>query len=112
MRRLAALAASDSDRCSGGAAVEGDLGGGNARDEGDQLGDRHRLGAGADLVGFPEVDVDEEGYVKVEEPSTKTNLEGVFAVGDVRLDSMKRVASAVGEGAMAVHLLHRYLATT
>ena len=36
---------------------------------------------------------------------------GVFAAGDVRLDSMKRVASAVGEGAMAVHLVHRYLAT-
>ena len=31
--------------------------------------------------------------------------------GDVRLDSMKRVASAVGEGAMAVYLVHRYLAT-
>ena len=36
---------------------------------------------------------------------------GVFAAGDVRLDSMKRVASAVGEGAMAIYLVHRYLAT-
>ena len=36
---------------------------------------------------------------------------GVFAAGDVRLDSMKRVASAVGEGAMSVYLVHRYLAT-
>ncbi len=35
----------------------------------------------------------------------------MFAAGDVRFDSMKRVASAVGEGAMAVHLVHRYLAT-
>jgi thioredoxin reductase (NADPH) len=35
----------------------------------------------------------------------------VFAAGDVRLDSMKRVASAVGEGAMSVYLTHRYLAT-
>ena len=41
----------------------------------------------------------------------ETSVPGVFAVGDVRLESMKRVASAVGEGAMAVHLLHRYLAT-
>ena len=41
----------------------------------------------------------------------ETSLPGVFAAGDVRLDSMKRVASAVGEGAMAVHLVHRYLAT-
>ena len=35
----------------------------------------------------------------------------VFAAGDVRLNSMKRVASAVGEGAMSVYLVHRYLAT-
>jgi len=41
----------------------------------------------------------------------ETSIPGVFAAGDVRLDSMKRVASAVGEGAMAVHLVHRYLAT-
>jgi thioredoxin reductase (NADPH) len=43
--------------------------------------------------------------------SLETSLPGVFAAGDVRLDSMKRVASAVGEGAMAVYLVHRYLAT-
>jgi thioredoxin reductase (NADPH) len=42
----------------------------------------------------------------------ETSLPGVFAAGDVRLDSMKRVASAVGEGAMAIYLVHRYLATT
>jgi thioredoxin reductase (NADPH) len=42
----------------------------------------------------------------------ETSVPGVFAAGDVRLDSMKRVASAVGEGAMAVHLVHRYLAMT
>ncbi|MFG1819550.1 FAD-dependent oxidoreductase [Kribbella sp. NPDC049174] len=41
----------------------------------------------------------------------ETSLPGVFAAGDVRLDSMKRVASAVGEGAMSVYLVHRYLAT-
>jgi thioredoxin reductase (NADPH) len=34
---------------------------------------------------------------------------GVFAVGDVRAESVKRVASAVGEGAMAVSLVHRWL---
>ena len=42
----------------------------------------------------------------------ETSVPGVFAAGDVRLDSMKRVASAVGEGAMATYLVHRYLATT
>lgn len=41
----------------------------------------------------------------------ETSVPGVFAAGDVRLNSMKRVASAVGEGAMAVYLVHRYLAT-
>jgi thioredoxin reductase (NADPH) len=33
----------------------------------------------------------------------------VFAAGDVRLDSMKRVASAVGAGAVSVYFAHRYL---
>jgi thioredoxin reductase (NADPH) len=41
----------------------------------------------------------------------ETSVPGVFAAGDVRLDSMKRVAAAVGEGAMSVYLVHRYLAT-
>ena len=40
----------------------------------------------------------------------ETSRPGVFAVGDVRSGSVKRVASAVGEGAMAVRLLHDHLA--
>ena len=40
----------------------------------------------------------------------ETSVPGVFAAGDVRANSVKRVASAVGEGAMAVTLIHRYLA--
>ncbi|MGO9209843.1 MAG: FAD-dependent oxidoreductase [Terriglobales bacterium] len=40
----------------------------------------------------------------------ETSLPGVFAVGDVRSGNVKRVASAVGEGAIAVHLVHRALA--
>jgi thioredoxin reductase (NADPH) len=39
----------------------------------------------------------------------ETNAPGVFAAGDVRHGSVKRCASAVGEGAMAVTLVHRYL---
>jgi len=39
----------------------------------------------------------------------ETSLPGVFAAGDVRFQSAKRVASAVGDGAMAVMLVHRYL---
>ncbi|NKY87107.1 FAD-dependent oxidoreductase [Nocardia veterana] len=40
----------------------------------------------------------------------ETSIPGVFVAGDVRSESAKRVASAVGEGAMAVMLVHRYLA--
>ena len=40
----------------------------------------------------------------------ETSVPGVFVAGDARSDSVKRVASAVGEGAMAVTLVHRYLA--
>jgi thioredoxin reductase (NADPH) len=42
----------------------------------------------------------------------ETSLPGVFAAGDVRSGSVKRVASAVGEGALAVTLVHAYLAAT
>jgi thioredoxin reductase (NADPH) len=40
----------------------------------------------------------------------ETNLPGVFAVGDIRAGSVKRVASAVGEGSMAVQFVHQVLA--
>jgi thioredoxin reductase (NADPH) len=42
----------------------------------------------------------------------ETTLPGVFAVGDVRHGSIKRVASAVGEGSIAIRLVHDYLALT
>ena len=41
----------------------------------------------------------------------ETSAPGVFAAGDVRSESIKRCASAVGEGSMAVQFVHRYLAT-
>jgi len=40
----------------------------------------------------------------------ETTLPGVFAVGDIRSGSVKRVASAVGEGSVAISLVHRVLA--
>ena len=40
----------------------------------------------------------------------ETNLPGVFAAGDVRYGSVKRCAAAIGEGSMAVALVHRRLA--
>src|SRR5258706_1693868 len=39
----------------------------------------------------------------------ETSVPGIFTAGDVRHGSIKRVASSVGEGAMAVHFIHRYL---
>lgn len=53
------------------------------------------------------VDLDDKGYVRTggsQALPLETNLPGVLAVGDVRSGSIKRVASAVGEGAMAVRL--------
>jgi thioredoxin reductase (NADPH) len=40
----------------------------------------------------------------------ETSIPGVFSAGDVRHGSVKRVASAVGEGAIAIQLAHEYLA--
>ncbi len=61
---------------------------------------------GQDLLGLSPT-----AWTEARAPFTlETSVPGVFAAGDVRLDSMKRVASAVGEGAMSVYLVHRYLA--
>ena len=49
-------------------------------------------------------DLDRDPYL------LESSIPGVFAAGDVRAQSVKRVASAVGEGALAVTLVHRYLA--
>jgi thioredoxin reductase (NADPH) len=68
-----------------------------------------------------QVELDEKGFILTGlsaeprgehglEPSMlETSLPGVFAAGDVRSGSVKRVASAVGEGAMAVQLVHAHL---
>jgi len=40
----------------------------------------------------------------------ETSLPAVFAVGDARAGNVKRVASAVGEGAISVHMVHQTLA--
>ena len=56
-----------------------------------------------------QIEMDAEGYIKTQPDSTKTSVPGVFAAGDVRSGSVKRVAGAVGDGAMAVALAHRRL---
>ena len=58
-------------------------------------------------------DVREHGWPLPREPyPLETSVPGVFVAGDVRSRSIKRVASAVGEGSMAVSLIHEYLAST
>jgi thioredoxin reductase (NADPH) len=64
------------------------------------------------LMSGPELVVDRKrpsGFDDRDPWPLETNVPGVFVAGDVRSDSVKRVASAVGEGAMAVTLVHRYL---
>ncbi len=61
---------------------------------GPDLGDRREL---------PAWDLDRAPYL------LESSVPGVFVAGDVRAQSVKRVASAVGEGALAVTLVHRYL---
>ena len=55
------------------------------------------------------VDRDEQGFILANE-RLETSVPGVFVAGDVRAGSVKRIASAVGEGAMAVQFIHGYLA--
>ena len=57
-------------------------------------------------------DVHEHGWALPRDPyPLETSVPGVFVAGDVRSRSIKRVASAVGEGSMAVSLIHEYLAS-
>jgi thioredoxin reductase (NADPH) len=74
----------------------------------------------------PEIEKDAKGFIKTGAHVAasdqwqlnrspfflETSRPGVFAAGDVRCDSVKRVASAVGEGAMAVQFIHEYLKET
>jgi thioredoxin reductase (NADPH) len=55
------------------------------------------------------VDRDEQGFIRSND-RMETSVPGVFVAGDVRAGSVKRIASAVGEGAMAVQSIHSYLA--
>ena len=71
----------------------------------------------------PEIERDAKGFVRTGPALARsphwtarrqpflleTSRPGVFAAGDVRSGSVKRVASAVGEGAMAVQFVHEYL---
>ena len=82
------------------------------------------IGADADTGWLPqEIALDARGYVLTGDDVVKTkrwshrrdpylletSMPGVFACGDVRLSPIKRVASAVGEGSMAIAFVHQYL---
>jgi thioredoxin reductase (NADPH) len=57
--------------------------------------------------------LDDKGFVRAGEGTSSpfaTSHAGIFAVGDVRSGSLKRVASAVGEGSVVVSAVHQYLA--
>lgn len=54
------------------------------------------------------VNLDENGYVVADE-STRTNVDGVYAIGDVRTKVLRQVVTAVSDGAVAVHYAEEYL---
>lgn len=55
------------------------------------------------------LELDKAGYIIADE-STKTNIPGVFAVGDVRTKALRQVVTAVSDGAVAAHYAEEYLA--
>lgn len=55
------------------------------------------------------VELDALGYVVADE-STRTNIDGVYAVGDVRTKPLRQIVTAVSDGAVAVHYAEEYLA--
>ena len=56
-----------------------------------------------------QLELDRSGYIIADE-TTKTNLSGVYAVGDVRTKMLRQVVTAVADGAAAVHMAEEYLA--
>lgn len=55
------------------------------------------------------IEIDDNGYIVADE-TTKTNVDGVYAVGDVRTKALRQIVTAVSDGATAVHFAEEYLA--
>ena len=60
------------------------------------------------MVGAGVLELDSNGYIIADE-STKTSLDGVYAVGDVRTKELRQVVTAAADGAVAVHMAEEYL---
>ncbi|MDO4791958.1 MAG: thioredoxin-disulfide reductase [Buchananella hordeovulneris] len=85
-----------------------------------RTGEQRQLEAGAMFVAIGhdprvelvagQVELDEEGYIKVADPTTRTNLAGVFACGDVVDHSYRQAITAAGTGCRAALDAERYLA--
>jgi len=54
------------------------------------------------------IDLDKDGYI-ISDENTKTSIPGVFAAGDVRQKSLRQIATAVGDGAIAAVMVEKYL---
>lgn len=54
------------------------------------------------------LELDQNGYIIADE-STKTNIKGVYAIGDVRTKALRQIVTAVSDGAVAVHYAEEYL---
>ena len=65
--------------------------------------EKHFVRTGLDLASSPHWTVKRQPFL------LETSRPGVFAAGDVRAGSVKRVASAVGEGSMSVQFVHEFL---
>lgn len=58
-----------------------------------------------------QINLDEGGYILADE-NTRTNIAGVYAVGDVRQKMLRQIVTAVADGAVAVHMAEEFLAET
>jgi thioredoxin reductase (NADPH) len=82
-----------------------------ARPQTDWLASTLQRDAHGFILTGDDLDRDNRGWNLQREPMRlETSMPGVFAAGDVRMGSAKRVASAVGEGAIAMQYVHQYLA--
>ena len=55
-----------------------------------------------------QLDIDAQGYIVADE-TTRTNIDGVYAVGDVRTKVVRQIVTAAADGAVAVHFAQEYI---